>query len=273
MGLPEKGNGLNLHIRSIVASLLVAACVAARADPLCRKVVISADPSYPPLHWYDGNQLQGASIAIASQVFSALRVPYEVRYVGPLKRVLALARAGKIDVVATLKITPERQTFLAFGHNMALTNPVVVFINRDHPFIYHGWNDLAPLRGAIALGNVFGGGFDTYWPSHLKITQAGDLNQLFKLLAFARVDYTIIGLYPGLAWLVEQKKEGQFGVLQPYVTTSNNFVAFARASPCMRLLPPFDQQLGIMQRQGRFDHLSDRYLDVWRKHPQLQQNF
>ena len=150
---------------------------------------------------------------------------------------------------------------------------MAVFINRSHPFIYHGWSDLQPLRGAIALGNVFGGGFDAYWPSHLKITQAADLNQLFKLLKFSRVDYTIIGLYPGLAWLIEQKEEGQFGVLQPYVTTSNNFVAFSRASPCVQRLPAFDQQLETMQRQGIFDHLSDRYLDIWRKHPQLQQNF
>ena len=66
------------------------------AEPAgCPKVVVSADPDYPPLHWYDGKELRGPSVELAARILSDLQIPYEVRYVGPWKRVLATASAGK----------------------------------------------------------------------------------------------------------------------------------------------------------------------------------
>jgi hypothetical protein len=34
----------------------------------CAKVVMAAGPRYPPLHWYDGKRLHGASIALATRI-------------------------------------------------------------------------------------------------------------------------------------------------------------------------------------------------------------
>ena len=39
----------------------------------CERLVIVADPAYPPLHWYDGVKMQGASIAIAKRVLDDLK--------------------------------------------------------------------------------------------------------------------------------------------------------------------------------------------------------
>ncbi|WP_036664910.1 substrate-binding periplasmic protein [Paludibacterium yongneupense] len=246
---------------------LVAAVPAYAAG--CGRLVISADPSYPPLHWYDGEVLQGASIAVATRVFDDLHVPYQVRYVGPLKRVLALARSGDVDVVATLKITPERTAFLAFGVHPALSNPVVAFVDVRRPFPFRDRNDLIARRGAIALGNVFGGGFDEFMQRRLQVTETSDLNQLFKLLEYGRVDYSVIGLYPGLAWMAAQHKLGHFTALQPYLTHADNYVAFSRASPCLKWLPAFDRRLGELSRQGIFAHVSNDYLAIWAKKPVL----
>ncbi|WP_044530643.1 transporter substrate-binding domain-containing protein, partial [Herbaspirillum sp. B65] len=80
----------------------------------CAKVIISADSDYAPLHWYDGKRLTGASIEIATRALTALKIPYEVRYVGPFHRVLKEAESGAVSMVASLKNTPERQQYLAF---------------------------------------------------------------------------------------------------------------------------------------------------------------
>jgi polar amino acid transport system substrate-binding protein len=53
--------------------------------------------------------LHGVSIAIAKRVLDDLKIPYEVRYLGPFPRVMVAAERGDIDVVATLKKTPERE--------------------------------------------------------------------------------------------------------------------------------------------------------------------
>jgi polar amino acid transport system substrate-binding protein len=79
------------------------------AQAQCARLVLAADPDYPPLHWYDGTNMQGASIAIAKRVLDDLKIPFEVRYLGPFPRVMAAAERGDIDMVATLKKTPERE--------------------------------------------------------------------------------------------------------------------------------------------------------------------
>ena len=49
-------------------------CATGRAQ--CTKMVITADPTYPPLHYYDGTTLKGASIEIAKRVLEDLKIPY-----------------------------------------------------------------------------------------------------------------------------------------------------------------------------------------------------
>ena len=92
-------------------------CAAGRAQ--CTKMVITADPTYPPLHYYDGTTLKGASIEIAKRVLEDLKIPYEIRYVGPLARVLLLATRGEVDMVTTLKKNSEREEFLLYPKTAA----------------------------------------------------------------------------------------------------------------------------------------------------------
>ncbi|TDR76610.1 substrate-binding periplasmic protein [Paludibacterium purpuratum] len=243
---------------------------AARAvDARCDKVVISADPAYPPLHWYDGNTLQGASIAIATRVLSDLHVPYEVRYVGPLKRVLGLAQSGQVDVVATLKMTPERQAFLRYGSTPALNNPVAVFVTRQGRFHYTDWQDLIGKRGAVAAGNQFGDGFDDYLRGRLTVSVVPDLTRLFLLLQYQHADYAVTGLYPGMAWLAAKGDENRYVALHPFVVNTQNYVTFSRASPCATLLPAFDQRLRTLIHAHAFDHIVEDYMAMWRQHPVL----
>jgi polar amino acid transport system substrate-binding protein len=118
------------HGAYLAGVLLLAWAGNARAD--CPRVVLTADPGYPPLHWYDGHALRGASIEIAKRVLGDLNIPYEVRYVGPLARVMAMAQHGDVDMVATLKKTPEREAFLLYPKTAAMANPVAVFAMRNH---------------------------------------------------------------------------------------------------------------------------------------------
>lgn len=151
-----------MNFTRAIVGIALTACVSLAAHSECERMVLAADPDYPPLHWYDGETLRGASIAIAKRVLDDLNIPYEVRYLGPFPRVLAAAERGDIDMVATLKKTPAREEFLLFPNTPALANPVAVFVARDSPLEFHGRADLVGLRGGITRGNVFGDGFDDY---------------------------------------------------------------------------------------------------------------
>ena len=91
----------------LVGALLVASG-AALGQAACQKVVVTADPEYPPYAWYDGETLRGASVDVVLAVLQAIKLPYELRYVGPFVRVLQNARVGDVDIVTELKRNAEQ---------------------------------------------------------------------------------------------------------------------------------------------------------------------
>jgi polar amino acid transport system substrate-binding protein len=256
-------------IAKCVLSVFILLCATApvRAQSACEKVIISADPAYPPLHWFDGDRLRGASIVIAERVLDEMHLPHEVRYVGPLKRVLALARTGGVDMVVTLKITDERKSFLLFGQVPALENPIAVFVPAAMRFDYAGWPDLVGRKGVVAAGNEFGGGFDDYMHRHLTVITVSDLSHLFLMLKFHRADYILTGRYSGLAWLAANRESGQFVPLKTNVVSTSNYVAFSRESPCAQRLPEFDRQLRRLKARGVFDQVIEQSLADWNRNP------
>jgi polar amino acid transport system substrate-binding protein len=225
---------------SVAAALLVLA-LPSRSE--CGKLVLSADPDYRPLHWYDGAQLRGASIELATRILDDLKVPYEVRYLGPWKRVLASAAAGEIDMVATLKLLPERERYLSYVHTAAFPNPVAVFVDRQQGFVYHHWNDLRDKRGGAAMGNRFGMAFDRFAEDNLQLHESGTVDSNFKKLGLGRIDYLITGLYTGESWLARHRQGQRFMALRPFINEDKNYFAFVKGSPCARHAEAFEARL------------------------------
>lgn len=216
----------------------------------CTKVVISADSDYAPLHWYDGKRLTGASIEIATRALSALHIPYEVRYVGPFHRVLKEAESGEVALVSSLKNTPERQQYLAYASVPLFRNPIAVFVARNNRFPFSGWKDLIGKRGAITLGNQFGGGFDEFMRDNLIIETAQKVYMNFSKLDSGRIDYLITGYYSGMIYLNQTGQSENFMPLRPFVSETDNYIAMSKASPCVKYLPRINAQLEAMQKRG-----------------------
>ena len=181
------------------ACMLLAGVGHAGAD--CSRLIVTADPAYPPMHWYDGHSLQGASIEIAKRVLDELKISYEVRYLGPFPRIVAMAERGEVDMIATLKKTPEREGFLLFPKTPALSNPVAVFGSREHPFEFRDRADLIGLKGGITRGNQFGDGLDEFLREKLNVEEANSPESNFSKLGLGRIDYFVTGYYTGMALL------------------------------------------------------------------------
>lgn len=243
-----------------MAVLAAAAATASAASPAkCDKVVVSADSDYAPLHWYDGKRLTGASIEIATRALTALKIPFEVRYVGPFHRVLKEAENGEVALVSSLKMTPERERFLAYTSVPLFANPIAVFVARGRGFAYKGWQDLVGKRGAITLGNQFGGGFDEFMRDNLKMESAQKTYMNFAKLDAGNIDYLITGYYNGLIYLSQSNQADRFTPLRPYVSETDNFIALSKASPCVRHLARINAQLEVMQKRGELRAVLERH--------------
>ncbi len=252
-----------------IALLLGAAPASRAAGSDCQRLVITADPGYPPLHWYDGKTLRGASISIAQRVLIDLGIPHEVRYVGPLSRVMAMAEHGDVDMVTTLKKTPEREGFLLYPKTPALANPVAVFVRRTHEFQYKEWHDLVGLKGGITRGNLFGNGFDEYLREKLSVEDAPSADVNFKKLSLARIDYFVTGYYAGMAHLLQRGDEERFVAPTPFVTDTPNFITLTRKGRCADKLAQIDAQLDKLRRNGVADELVREAFKAWKARPEL----
>jgi polar amino acid transport system substrate-binding protein len=256
----------------IAACLALAVAVIAAPGPSravaagrCERLVISGDPEYPPLVWFDGQTMRGTTIEIAAAVARRLGLPYDIRYVGPFPRVLLAARNGEIDLISEMKNTPERRDYIAFPDTPIFVNPIAVFARRDHPIVFSAWNDLIGHRGGITLANKFGGGFDEFLARHLTIEQAPRLESGFAMLAQDRIEYFVTGYYPGLAYLIRANEEQDFVALEPHVTASDNFIGLAKKSGCIDRLADIDAALAELLRSGEVQRILQSGFNSWRR--------
>ncbi|MEO5795712.1 MAG: transporter substrate-binding domain-containing protein [Rhodoferax sp.] len=246
---------------------LVLLCHAAAVEAYCNKLIVTADPAYPPMHWYDGEHLQGASIEIAKRVLDELQIPYEVRYVGPFARLIKLAERGEVDMVATLKKTPERERFLLYTKLPALSNPVAVFQSREHSFFFQGRDDLVGRKGGITRGNMFGDDFDNFLNTKLNVETADNPENNFNKLKLGRIDYFITGYYVGMAYLLKRGDEQRFTAMSPYVVDTPNYLALAQKGNCSDKLEAIDNKLAQLAKSGVIDELVKLSFAYWKAHP------
>jgi polar amino acid transport system substrate-binding protein len=241
---------------------LAAAFPAQGADtPACRRVVLTGDPDYPPFSWHENNVFGGSAIEIAALALKRIHLPYEIRHVGPFPRVLDEARRGTVDLIAELKNTPERRAYLSFSSVPIFINPVAVFTRPEQTLPFKSWDELTGLRGGITADNKFGGGFDEFMTNRLTVETADRIGLNFAKLAAGRIDYFVNSYYPALSWLIRDGREADFKLVQPFVTATDNFVGWSKASPCIGKLREFDTVLAAMVRSGEVRRILDANLD------------
>jgi polar amino acid transport system substrate-binding protein len=231
----------------------------------CRRVVFSANPDYPPYHWAEGGRIVGASVALTGRILDQLGVPWEARHVGPWPRVLKSAEHAQIDLVVSLKPTPEREAYLAFTRSPAFPNPMAVFTSRARPLRFDGPQDLVGKRGGRTAGDRFGDAFDRFAEQSLTLEDADTLGVNFQKLAAGRIDYVVTGLYTGRAQLLRSGLAERIAPLGRPVNEGFIHHGFARRSPCLSLLERVDAQLAAARQSGLAARLLEEALQEWQR--------
>src|SRR5450830_109084 len=88
-----------------------------QAQELCKKLIATGNPEYPPFLWRDAqdeNHLAGANADLMQAISKEIGVPIEVKYVGPWARVQEEARLGRVDLIAGAFYTPPRLDYMDY---------------------------------------------------------------------------------------------------------------------------------------------------------------
>jgi polar amino acid transport system substrate-binding protein len=265
MASVRQENFFGMLSAAAVVVALMAALPAGAAE--CAKVIVSGHPGYPPFAYYDGREMRGAWMAVASRVLSDLGVPYELSYQGPWTRVLQTAADGGIDLIAALKETPERASFLSFTATPAVHADIAVFVRNDSTFDFRGWQDLIGKTGGVVRDDRYGMSFDEFMQARLTVETVTTIDLDFKMLAAGRIDYVMTGYYPGLARIASLRLGPRLKPLLPLISQAVNGFAFVTSSPCARYLTAFDRQLAVRVADGTVQRLVDENLHQWQLEP------
>lgn len=230
------------------------------AQPEPVVVTYSTNPGYPPYHWaVSASAFDGASIELlelirpAGVTFKALVYPW--------KRALALAADGQIDMLLSLRKTPEREEFLNFVPHRAFANPIAVFVREDRRFRFGNWNTLQGRQGGYSAGDTFGGGFDEYWRLNLTMEGAPSMENNFRKLLLGRIDYFVTGYYTGMTYVQSHPDAGVISALQPMISDQPIHFAFSKKSAHLGLMAEINRKLEELDRKGVPDALLKKHLE------------
>ncbi len=228
-------------------------------------VTWATNPQYPPYDWatdegaYDGACVELLSLLVPQgYVFRPVLVPW--------RRAQEMAKAGQIDLLVNLRVTPERSEWLQFSANPTFYNPISVFMRKDEVIPFRSWDELKPLRGGVSLGDTFGNGFDAYLAANLTVEVVPTLVENFRKLDSGRIDYFVSGHYMGLAWL-SSAKISSITALTPPISNDSIHLGFSRLSPHRDLLPEIDRKLAQLKADGTLDRLLAQYLKKFTNSP------
>mgnify|MGYP002352027387 CR=1 FL=1 len=257
--------GLLLGIFHTAAQRAAGASPPDSAVPACQEIVYATNPHYPPYDWSVGDAAyDGATIELLE-----MAAPEGVRLkpvVLPWKRAMLLAGEGRIDLLASLRITPERSQYLRFTSHRAFPNPIVAFIREDRRFPYEKWDDLKDKTGGVSLGDTFGGGFDAYLRAHLRVEEAPSMEENFRKLDSGRIDYFVTSLYAGQAYQATHRPAHSVVALSPPISEQDIHFGFSQRSPCLPLLDRLSARLEELDAQGVPEQLLRRYSRKYAEH-------
>jgi ABC-type amino acid transport substrate-binding protein len=135
----------------VVGAIVLSACTGvSAADPL--KVRFAPEQDYGPFVYLDkSGQIRGLSVDILQTISLAAQVQVETLPARPLSDILAAVRRGEVDLVSSLRPTPERAAFLAFSRPY-VSVPAVLVVGAGAT----GRQSLADLSGqAVAVGKGY----------------------------------------------------------------------------------------------------------------------
>ncbi len=234
----------------------------------CSRVVVSADPEFPPYAWYDGQALRGASVDVVLAVLRTIKLPYELQYAGPFLRLLRSAAEGRVDIITELKRTPDREVYLEYSQTPIFSNPTAVFVRVGEAIPnFNGRHSLRGFRGGITRGNRFGDGLDEYLDRHLNVEEGPGIRENFSKLEARRFDYFLSPYYPAATFLVSHGLGGKFEALKPFVAEANVYVGWSRKSACIGRLREFDAALKQYLTTSNGRELLDASFDTWKRMP------
>ncbi|NRA62606.1 MAG: transporter substrate-binding domain-containing protein [Psychrobium sp.] len=226
-------------------------------------LIASGHVDYPPYAWRDGDKIVGVSVELTTLIFKELGITVDARYVGPWARMQREAKHGKIDFVLGIYKNRQRLQYLTFLPESYERDKVVLFVKKPQSFQYSSWQDLKGKIGSAVIGESFGPDFDSYLADNLHVVRVKNVKQSLRMTHIGRVDYTIVGLYTGLAKSLELGLSKDLTALSQVVSNPKAYQAFTKQSKFVKHLSYFNKRIQQLKADGTIDKLVLKHWNIF----------
>ncbi len=252
---------------SLLVLTLASSPVAARE--LCKNLLATGNPEYPPYLWRDPedeNKLIGANADFMQALARELGVSIEVRYMGPWGRVQEEAKLGRLDLLAGAFFTLPRLDYMDYFYPAFRETRTVLWMPSTSSLNFKKWPDLISKQGVTVINNSFGEDFDRYAKESLKINMVPSLEQAIKMLSMYRADYLIYEEDPGLAYVAKMNITG-LKTSAVAVASENLYVTMAHKSACntAEFRGRLSKAIYTLTKQGVMNKFITQNIQLWRK--------
>jgi len=227
----------------------------------CEKLHINGGENWYP-HFYRG--LQGEKGIIGDAVNEAgIRAGISLKFdrPAPWKRLLHELDKGKLDVLAGVLKTHQREKIFAFSRPISQLE-LRIFAPSSQPFPFYDVSDLSSKRGVKLLGMSLGEKLDAYAFDHLVIDKVNSASSLFKMVAINRVDYGISFKDFGLKQIEALGLSNNIVMLDTPLSTVNLHVAFSKTSDCQPQIKALKLEIDRMTNDGSTLQIQAKYLST-----------
>lgn len=254
-------------------ALCVAACLlvgAARTTPTSAQadtppdqppLIIGTEHDSPPYSYQapDGSPT-GFNVELTRAVADAAGLDVEIDY-RPWAEIRADLEAGKIDAIAGMFYSPERDQVVDFSPPYAIVHHAA-FARRGTPEI----TGVEDLRGKalIVMRDDIMHDFVRDHDLTTDISPADTQADVLQLLAEGRHDYALIAELPGLYWARELELDNVEVVSEPLLSSR---LCFAVAEGDVELRFRLGEGLAILNQTNRYNEIYDRWLGALEPQP------
>lgn len=252
-------------VLGIVALLLFQTQVYAE---VCRSLVITGHPSYPPVAWAVKDKMAGAAPELVTTIAKDVRVKEIVsKNFGSWANAQMAMKEGKADIIFGIYRNNERMTYLNYVEPPFMTDPVVIAVRKGEAFRFEKWDDLVGKKGVTNEGESYGNEFDAFIKKNLTIERTKGVDKAFKALVDKKADYMIVGLHPGRNEAHRLGVAAKIEFLPKEVNSSNMYVAFSKKSKCFDgVKEGFSNKIREYSTRGTVQRMLNDAEEAWSKH-------
>lgn len=247
--------------RALVAVLAVGAADMATATD--RTFVVGATPE-APLKWPGPAGAIGIDVGILAMVLPAAGVPaHEFVFYESGKRLLEDARAGRIDMVATLSHNREREAFLVYPRtsHLSLGWNLIVRVEDKDRIAFETLDDLVGLRIGATRGYSY---TEAFWAAPLDRRETTVDSRHLPMLLADRVDVVPMNALKAGYWARENGVGHRIHVLPKPLSEKPYYYPVSRASDYAdmpALIGRMDAALREFKRDGTVAWIVATYTD------------